>query len=164
MSTKTTRVRWFSRFPKSLVLATLSFAALGTSTTAFAQEKLEKTFAERAREYRDKIVASMESTAKAAGDEFSKLRSEATKATGPAREKLTADLEALSKKWAAAREKLAVSLDTHMHSIGEDIKRLEEKAAKATGSARIRRPSRWRSSAGNGTSPVTRSARPSRRT
>ena len=83
MSTKTTRLRWFSRFLKSLAVATLSFAALGTSAPAFAQEKSEQTFAERAREYRDKIVASMESTAKAAGDEYHKLRSEATKASRP---------------------------------------------------------------------------------
>ena len=136
MPIKTTRVRWFSRFPKSLAAAMLLFAALETSAPAFAQEKSEKTFAERAKEYREKIVASMESTAKAAGDEYHKLRSEATKATGPARGKVAAEMETLSMKWSAAREKLEASLDAHMHSVGEEIKMLEEKAAKATGSAR----------------------------
>ena len=156
MSTKTTRLHWFSQFPKSLAVAMLSFAALGTSAPAFAQEKSEKTFAERASEYRDKIVASMESTAKAAGDEYHKLRSEATKATGPTRDKLAAEMETLSMKWAAAREKLAASLETHMHSVGEEIKVLEEKAAKATGSGASRRPPRGRRSARSGTSPARR--------
>ena len=42
MSTKTTRLHWFSQFPKSLAVAMLSFAALGTSAPAFAQEKSEQ--------------------------------------------------------------------------------------------------------------------------
>jgi hypothetical protein len=133
MSTTTTTVRWFSRFPKALAAVTLLFAALGSFAQSFAQEK---TFAERAKEYRDKIVASMESTAKAAGDEFSKLKSESTEATGPAREKLAAKMETASKKWAAAREKLATSLDAHMRSVRDQLKTLEEKAPKTTGSAR----------------------------
>ena len=42
MSTRTTRVQWFSGFPKFLAVATLSFAALGTSAPAFGQEKSEQ--------------------------------------------------------------------------------------------------------------------------
>jgi hypothetical protein len=133
MTTNPTRVRRFSRGRKVSAPLTLSFAVLVISTPSFAQEK---TLAERAKEYRDKIVASMEATAKAAGDEYSKLKSEASKAAGPAREKLATEMEALSKKWSEAREKLAGSLDTHTHSLGDDLKKLEEKAAKATGSAR----------------------------
>jgi hypothetical protein len=134
MSTKTTPVRRFSWFSKSLGLAALALAALGISAPALAQA--EKTFAERAKEYRDKIVASMEASARAAGDEFTKLKSDAAKATGATREKLAAELEAHSTKWAAAREKLSASLDSHLRSIGDELKALEEKAGKATGSAR----------------------------
>ena len=105
MSTKTTRVHWYSRFPKFLAVATLSCAALGTSAPPSAQEKSEQTFAERARAYRDKIVASMESTAKAAGDEYHKLRSEATKATGSAREKMSAALDLRAQSDELAKEK-----------------------------------------------------------
>jgi hypothetical protein len=117
-------------------LVTLSFSAPGAFAPVLAQETSGKTFVERARESRDKIVASMESAARAAGDEYSRLRSETARAKGPAREKLAAEMEALSKKWAAAREKLTASLDAHTQSVGDSIKKLEEKAARATGSTR----------------------------
>jgi uncharacterized protein YicC (UPF0701 family) len=42
----------------------------------------------------------------------------------------------LSKKWARAREKLAHSVESRMNSLGEEVKVLEEKTGKATGSAR----------------------------
>src|SRR5258708_3856532 len=136
MTTETTRVRRFSRFPKSLAIMALSVAGLVTSAGAFAQEETGKTFLERAKEYRDKIVAGMESTAKASGEEYRKLKAEAATATGPAREKMADKMETLGKKWAAAREKLADGLDAHVHSVGDEMKKLQEKAAAAKGPAR----------------------------
>ena len=54
----------------------------------------------------------------------------------PAREKLSAEMEVLSKKWAIAREKLATTVELQMNSLGEEFKELEEKADKATGPTR----------------------------
>ena len=46
-------------------------------------------------------------------------------ASGPAREKMVAEMDVLSKKWAIAREKLATTLELHMHTLGEEVKELE---------------------------------------
>ena len=54
----------------------------------------------------------------------------------PGREKLSAEMEVLSKKWAIAREKLATTVELQMNSLGEEFKTLEEKADKASGPAR----------------------------
>ena len=121
-----------SRSWGGLILAGL---ALGIATPASAQEK---TFSERAKEYWEKVVAGMESGAKSAGDEYHKLKAEAATATGPARAKMAAEMEAAGKKWAAAREKLSASLEHHAHSVHEEIKALEEKTATATGPARAK--------------------------
>ena len=101
-----------------------------------AQDAADETVGERLKEYWAKAIAKMESGAKATGDEYHKVKEEAAKASGPAREKLAAEMEVLSKKWAIAREKLATTVELQMHSLGEDYKSLEEKAAKATGPAR----------------------------
>src|SRR5258708_333764 len=88
MTTETTRVRRFSRFPKSLAIMALSVAGLVTSAGAFAQEETGKTFLERAKEYRDKIVAGMESTAKASGDASGKVKTDAATTNWPLRTKM----------------------------------------------------------------------------
>jgi ElaB/YqjD/DUF883 family membrane-anchored ribosome-binding protein len=121
-----------SRWSGAAIVAGL---ALGISTSATAQER---TFSERAKEYWEKVVAGLESGAKSAGDEYHRLKSEAATATGPARAKMAAEMEAAGKKWAAAREKLATSLDHHAHAVHDEIKSLEEKASTATGPARAK--------------------------
>ena len=45
-------------------------------------------------------------------------------------------MEAAGKKWAAAREKLATSVERHAHEVHDEIKALEEKASTASGPAR----------------------------
>ena len=120
---------------RSWGLVIVVVVALGGAATAAAQEP-EKTFAERAKEYWEKVVSGMESGAKSAGDEYHKLKAEAAEATGPAREKLGAKMEAASKKWASAREKLSTGLEKHAHAVREEIKGLEEKAEKKSGPAR----------------------------
>jgi hypothetical protein len=123
-----------SRAATRLAFATLAIGLVGTAVVA--QDPSDKTFLERAKEYWSKVVSGMESTAKTAGDEYGKLKSEAAKATGPARAKLHAEMEAQGKKWAAAREKLVASIETHSQSVGDEIKKLEAKSANASGSAR----------------------------
>ncbi len=107
--------------------------ALGSQACAVAQDK---TFSERAKEYWENVVTGMESGAKSTKDEYHKLKAETAGATGPAREKMAAEMEVLSKKWASAREKLATSVDRHAHAIHEEMKTLEDKTEKATGPAR----------------------------
>jgi polyhydroxyalkanoate synthesis regulator phasin len=138
MSTEIRIVKRLSFGRRSLAFATLAMALLGLTAPVIAavQEPEGKTVKEHLKEYWDKLVAKTESSARAAGDEYHKLREEAAKASGPAREKLSADMEALSKKWAIAREKLATSVELQMHSLGDEAKELEEKAAKASGPAR----------------------------
>jgi hypothetical protein len=109
--------------------------ALAGPSLARAQEA-EKTFSERVKEYWEKVVAAMESGAKSAGDEYHKLKAEAATATGPARARLAEEMEAAGKKWAAAREKLAASLERHAHEVHDEIQALEHKAATASGPAR----------------------------
>ncbi len=121
---------------QALVFAALAMAFLGGRAPVVAQETTDKTVGERLKEYWDKLIAKLESGAKSAGDEYHKVKEEAAKESGPAREKLAAEMEVLSKKWAIAREKLATTVELQMHSLGEDYKSLEEKAAKATGPAR----------------------------
>jgi uncharacterized protein YicC (UPF0701 family) len=122
----------------SLVLATLAFASLGVTATVAGQETADRTVRQRLKEYWEKLIAKAESSAKAAGDEYHKLKDEAARASGPARATLAAELEALGKKWARAREKLAHSVELHMNSLGDEVKELEEKAHKATGPARAK--------------------------
>jgi polyhydroxyalkanoate synthesis regulator phasin len=121
---------------RTLVFAALAMVALGVTAPVVAQEPTEKTFSKRLSEYWDKVVAKMESSAKTARDEYHKLKDEAAKASGPAREKMAAEMEDFSKKWAVAREKFATTLELRMNSLGEEFKELEEKAAKASGPAR----------------------------
>ena len=121
---------------QALVFAALAMVSPAMTAPVVAQETTEKTVGERLKEYWDKMIAKTESGARAAGDEYHKLKDEAAKASGPAREKLSAEMEVLSKKWAIAREKLATTVELRMHSLGEEYKTLEEKASKATGPAR----------------------------
>lgn len=125
--------RGLSAGSRPWIVAIVAGLALGSSASAPAQEK---TFSERAREYWERVVAGLESGAKSAGDEYHKLKSEAATATGPARARMAAEMEAAGKKWAAAREKLAASLERHAHEVHDEIKALEEKASKASGPAR----------------------------
>ena len=120
------------------MFATLALASLGVTAPAIAQEPEGKTVREHIKEYWDKLVAKMESGARAAGEQYHKLKDEAAKASGPAREKLSAEMEVLSKKWAIAREKLATTVELQMNSLGEEFKTLEEKADKASGPTRER--------------------------
>lgn len=110
-------------------------AGLALAGTASAGPQ-ERTFSERAKEYWEKVVAGMESGARSAGEEYHKLKAEAASATGPAREKLAAEMEAAGKKWAAAREKLSTSLERHAHEVHDEITALEAKASTASGPAR----------------------------
>jgi polyhydroxyalkanoate synthesis regulator phasin len=142
MSRTTRTTTWFSAGRRALLVAALAMVWLGAPARVPAQEASEKgttekkSISEHLKEYWDKIVSKLESSAKAAGDEYHKVKEEAAKATGPAREKLAAEMETLSKKWATAREKLAASTGERMHSLGEELKKLEEKADKASGPAR----------------------------
>ncbi len=137
MSIATLIVKWSSFGGRALIFATVAMVALGAAPRAFAQDSPEqKSVSEHLKEYWDKLIAKMESGARAAGDEYHKVKEEAARASGPAREKLAAQMETLSKKWAIAREKLATSAELRMHSLGEEVKALEEKAGKATGPAR----------------------------
>jgi hypothetical protein len=137
MSVKAPIVKWLSCGREYLLLPALAMVFLGAPALVVAQETTEKkTVSEHIKEYWDKLLAKMESGAKAAGDEYHKVREEAAKASGPAREKMAAEMEALSRKWAIAREKLATSVELHMHSLGDEIKTLEEKADKSSGPAR----------------------------
>lgn len=120
---------------RSLVLATLALACWGATPPAAAQEPPPKTIGEHLQEYWEKLVARMESSARAAGEEYHKLKEEAAQASGPAREKMAAKMEGLSKKWAAARERLAAGVELRMHSLGEETRELEQKASKASGPA-----------------------------
>ncbi len=136
MSTKTPIVKWLSSGCGSLVVAALAMISSGVTAPVVAQEAAEKTFSQRVKEQWDKLVAKMESASRSAGDEYHKLKDEAARASGPAREKLVAEMDVLSKKWAIAREKLATTLELHMHTLGEEVKDFEEKASKASGPAR----------------------------
>jgi uncharacterized protein YicC (UPF0701 family) len=123
---------------RSLVFATLALASLGATAPAMAQEPEGKTVREHIKEYWDKLVAKMESGSRATGEQYHKLKDEAARASGPAREKLSAEMEVLSKKWAIAREKLATTVELQMNTLGEEVKTLEEKADKASGPTRER--------------------------
>jgi uncharacterized protein YicC (UPF0701 family) len=137
MSVKTPIVKWLSTGRGPLRLAVLAMVFLGLPALVVAQETTEKkSISEHFKEYWDKVLAKMESGAKAAGDEYHKVKEEAAKASGPAREKLATEMEALSKKWAIAREKLATSIEVRMQTLGEEAKALQEKADKASGPAR----------------------------
>jgi uncharacterized protein YicC (UPF0701 family) len=138
MSVKTLIVPRFSFGRQTLVFATLAIVTLGMTAPIVAQETAEKTVGERLKDHWDKLIAKMESNARAAGDEYHKLKDEAAKESGPAREKLAAEMEHLSKKWAIAREKLATSIELRMNSLHEEIHELEEKTDKATGPARAK--------------------------
>jgi hypothetical protein len=102
------------------------------------EEAADRTVRQRIKEYWERLIAKTEAGARAAGDEYHKLKDEAAKASGPAREKMAAEMDVLSRKWARAREKLAHSTESRMHWLGEEVKVLEEKAGKATGSARAK--------------------------
>jgi uncharacterized protein YicC (UPF0701 family) len=138
MSMRIPIVKWLSFDRRFLVFATLAMVSLGLSGPVVAQESPEKSVSEHIKDYWDKIIATTESSAKAAGDEYHKLKDEAAKASGPAREKMAAEMEVLSKKWAIAREKLATSIELRTHALSEEVKTLEEKAGKASGRARAR--------------------------
>jgi uncharacterized protein YicC (UPF0701 family) len=117
-------------------LASMIVAAVCSAIPAGAQDAQDKTAGERIKEEWQKLIAKAESGAKSAGDEYHKLRDQAARASGPAREKMADEMEALGKKWAAAREKLVASTERHMNALGAEYKTLEEKAGKASGSAR----------------------------
>jgi polyhydroxyalkanoate synthesis regulator phasin len=136
MSVKTPFAPWSSFGRQALVIATLAIVTWGVTAPVMAQEVAEKTVGERLKDYWDKLIAKMESSARAAGDEYHKLKDEAAKESGPAREKLAAEMEHLSRKWAIAREKLATAIELRMNSLHEEVHELEEKADKATGPAR----------------------------
>jgi len=136
MPVKTLIATWFSFGRQALMIATLAIVTWGVTAPVVAQETGEKTVGERLKDYWDKLIAKMESSARATGDEYHKLREEAAKESGPAREKLAAQMEHLSKKWAIAREKLATAVELRMNSLHEEIHELEEKADKSTGPAR----------------------------
>ena len=136
MSTESRIVKNPSLGRRSLMFATLAMLSAGVIAPVVAQEPEGKTVSEHIKEYWDKLVAKTESSAKAAGEQYHKLKDEAARASGPAREKMAAEMEILSKKWAAAREKLATSIELRMHSLGEEVKELEEKAEKASDPAR----------------------------
>jgi uncharacterized protein YicC (UPF0701 family) len=136
MSKATSVVKRFSFGRRALVFAALAMASLGGTASVSAQDATDETVGEHLKEYWAKAVAKMEAGAKATGDEYHKVKDEAARETGPAREKLAAEMEVLSKKWARAREKLATTVELRMHTLGEDYKSLEEKAAKASGPAR----------------------------
>src|SRR5262249_5612224 len=135
--TMQTRVGERSTFGRrSLALAALALACWGAKPAVAAQEPSGKTAAEHIKEYWEKLIAGMESAARATGEEYHKLKDEAARASGPAREKAVEKMEALSKKWAAARAKVAAGIETRMHSLGEEAAELEDKAARASGPAR----------------------------
>jgi polyhydroxyalkanoate synthesis regulator phasin len=136
MSNKTRLLSWLSVGRRSLVLAILALVFSGVTAPVVAQDPAQKTISERLKEYWAKLVARMESSSKAAGDEYHKLKDEAARASGPAREKMAAEMEILGRKWAIAREKLATTLEIHMNTLGEEVRTLEEKAGHASGSAR----------------------------
>jgi hypothetical protein len=139
MSKKPLLVRLSSFGRNSLVLATLAVASLGvTATVAGQEETADRTVRQRLKEYWDRLIAKAEASARATGDEYHKLKDEAAKASGPAREKMAAEMDVLSRKWSRAREKLAHSTEARMNWLGEEVKVLEEKAGKATGSARAK--------------------------
>lgn len=121
--------RWF------LVLATLAMVFPVVEARVPAQETEGKTVGEHIKEYWEKLLARAEATSRATGEEYHKLKDEAARASGPAREKMAAKMEAAGRKWAFAREKLAAGLELRMHSLGEEIRTLEEKTAKASGPA-----------------------------
>jgi hypothetical protein len=123
---------------RCLVLAALAVVSLGVTASVARQETEDTTVRHRIKEYWDRLIAKAESGARSAGDEYHKLRDEAARASGPAREKMAAEMEALSSKWARAREKLAHSIEIQMTSLGDEVKALEEKAGKATGTARAK--------------------------
>ncbi len=134
---KATSIAALSSFGRrALTLAALATILGGTTAPALAQESDPKTFRERIGEYWHRTVNRMESGARAAGDEYHKVRDEAARASGPAREKLVEKMAVLSRKWAIAREKLATSVELHAHSLGEEYTALEERARNSTGPAR----------------------------
>ncbi len=136
MSVKTQIVSWTLFGRRTLAIAAMAIVTQGVTASVVAQETAEKTFGEQLKDHWDHLIARMDSSARAAGDEYHKLKDEAAKATGPAREKLTAQMEHLSKSWAIAREKLATATELRVNSLHEEMHELEEKAAKATGPAR----------------------------
>jgi polyhydroxyalkanoate synthesis regulator phasin len=138
MSVKTLIGPWPSFGRRSLVFATLAIATSGLATHVVAQEPAAKSVGERIKESWEKLIAKMEASAKAAGDEYHKLKDEAAKESGPARAKLAAEMEHISKKWAIAREKLATSIELRMNSLHDEIHELEEKTDKATGPTRAK--------------------------
>lgn len=126
----------FSFGRRALVLAALATILGGTTAPARTQESEPQTFRERIGDYWHRTVNRMESGARAAGDEYLKVKDEAARASGPAREKLVEKMAVLSRKWAIAREKLATSIELHAHSLGEEYEALEQKAMKSTGPTR----------------------------
>lgn len=120
-----------------LALSLLSAGLIAPAgAPAVAQAPAEKTLKERAKESWARLTAGLESAAKSAGDEYNKLSAEAAKATGPARERLAAQMDELSQKWAVARAKLSDGFERQAASLSDEIKRLKVKAVRATGPAR----------------------------
>lgn len=138
MTKSTSMAAWFSFGRRALILAALAMSFMETTARVGAQEAEHKTFGERLRDYWHRTVNRMESGARAAGDEYHKVKDEAARASGPAREKLVEKMAVLSRKWAIAREKLATSVELHAHSLGEEYTALEEKAKKSSGPARAK--------------------------
>ena len=136
MSSKTPIVKRPSSGRRPLVLAILAMTCSAMTVLAVAQESSHKTIREHIKEYWDKVLAKAEAKSRAAGEQYHKLKDEAARASGPAREKMAAEMEILSKKWVIARERLASGIELRMHALGEEVKDLEEKAGKASGPAR----------------------------
>jgi uncharacterized protein YicC (UPF0701 family) len=121
---------------RCLALALAAALPLGLANLARAQQGSGEGLVEHLQEYWEKVLARLDAAAKSTGDEYHKLKDKAARSTGSAREKLAEEMETLSKKWAIAREKLATSVELHMHSLGDELKSLEEKAAAATNAER----------------------------
>lgn len=121
-----------------LAFATMAIAAPGAQPLAGAQEPAPKTVGAHIKEYWDRLITKTESAAKASGEEYHRLKERAARASGPARAKLTAEMEALGKKWAEARARLAAGIDLRMQTLSEEIAALEKKAKESSGPSRAR--------------------------
>lgn len=120
-----------------LAIAVMAIAAPGVPIL-LAQEPASKTVGEHIKEYWDKLISKSESAAKASGEEYHKLKERAAKASGPARAKLAAEMEALGKKWSETQARLAAGIELRMHTLSEEIATLEEKAKEASGPSRAK--------------------------
>jgi hypothetical protein len=115
--------------------------AEAATATGPARAKLAEEMEVASRKWsaaREKLSASLERHAHEVHDEIQALEQKAATASGPAREKLSAEAETLRKHWNSAREKVGAAFSTNMKAAKDEYAHLRDEASKATEETRAK--------------------------